>query len=219
MIPGYNTDITKEIPLEFWNNSQASSGSGKTEIDNDYATVLAKEKKYGTEITSDQSTHNLSNVSNFNYLNKFVAPSSSTSISKKLQFLSSHPIHPTRDNGVGKILELPFNPNKLYQKLLTNGETLARNWLSNSVDLHRIFCCICMTFTTNNLNHPISSFETGFNNFEVIYDRVFIHEISRTHGDAVKSYFLAKKDKTSKITLTKKCRIERLKEYYATKEF
>jgi hypothetical protein len=120
----------------------------------------------------------LSTSASSNIFNNFIAPNANESIDVKLDFYKRHPIQP-----MPKEHAYPFQPSKLYYKVLPNGDRIQRKWLSYSEDLNKLFCASCMVSGSKPVSELSSQpFVYGYQvNVKHVYNYVNIHENSKEH--------------------------------------
>ena len=91
--------------------------------------------------------------------------------------------HPVQPDGVNA--DLPFNANKVYKRTLPDNTTEPRKWLSFCSETSKVYCSICMVFSTERDNNLIEG---------VVVDRKQLnkqlqrHENLPAHGSAAESF-------------------------------
>jgi len=73
-----------------------------------------------------------------------------------------------------------YLPPSLFQRRMTNGEMVKREWLVYSPSTGNVFCQPCMLFGTQQ-----STFRTGFCDWKNCHPRVAEHENSAVHKASV----------------------------------
>jgi len=93
----------------------------------------------------------------------------------------------------GDVVNLPFDPKKVYERLISDNKYIHRQWVTVKVT-HRtvmgVYCNVCLAFA-----HSDSAFTKGFTTYSHIYQRISEHESSKTHNDAVSALFHAQSGK------------------------
>jgi len=99
----------------------------------------------------------------------------------KVSFVDSRPIQPTGP-------EICFNVSKVYYRYIENKhykEAVQRKWLSYNVIDNKMYCSICMAFSTNRSLNWITGILV---HVKIIYKSVKVHEISNSHKLAVNAF-------------------------------
>lgn len=136
-----------------------------------------------SEISDEESQQDTLDAAKQN-LGCFICPNESDHIGIKKAFMEKHPIQIYE----GKGAKLPFDPSKLYYRLLPNGEKIHRKWLSYSIELNKVYCYCCMAF--GGKDNRDSTCITGHNvTPKHIYKSVETHENSHYHELAAKAAF------------------------------
>ncbi|XP_047027922.1 uncharacterized protein LOC124636005 [Helicoverpa zea] len=136
-----------------------------------------------SEISDEESKQDTLDASKKN-LGCFICPNESDHIGIKKAFMEKHPIQVHEGKGV----KLPFDPSKLYYRLLPNGEKIHRKWLSYSIELNKVYCSCCMAF--GGKDNRDSTFITGHDvTPKHIYKSLETHENSHYHELAAKTAF------------------------------
>lgn len=136
------------------------------------------EQSCNSESFNDDNTYNFETLAD---TAAFMAPSIEDSFKSKLKFLDQHPIQPIIFNHK----KVHFDPKKLYNRQMANGEIVERKWISYQFYTNKIFCSTCMAFSKDILN----SFVKGiFVNLKTVYNKVLKHEKSVLHKDACETY-------------------------------
>lgn len=136
-----------------------------------------------SEISDEESQQDTLDASKQN-LGCFICPNESDHIGIKKAFMEKHPIQVHE----GKGAKLPFDPSKLYYRLLPNGEKIHRKWISYSIELNKVYCYCCMAF--GGKDNRDSTFITGHDvTPKHIYKSVETHENSHYHELAAKAAF------------------------------
>ncbi|XP_050503443.1 uncharacterized protein LOC126882519 [Diabrotica virgifera virgifera] len=136
-----------------------------------------------SEISDEESQQDTLDASKQN-LGCFICPNESDHIGIKKAFMEKHPIQVHE----GKGAKLPFDPSKLYYRLLPNGGKIHRKWLSYSIELNKVYCSCCMAF--GGKDNRDSTFITGHDvTPKHIYKSVETHENSHYHELAAKAAF------------------------------
>ena len=102
------------------------------------------------------------------------------------EFFDYHPKQPETNH---------FDSQKVYHSTDGSGERLQRMWLSYCSENERLFCSMCIAFTSSAPNF-LSKFVTGFNNWKYVHQRIKEHESSKIHKDCVDSYMRCQKNET-----------------------
>ncbi|XP_074030798.1 uncharacterized protein [Leptinotarsa decemlineata] len=106
-------------------------------------------------------------------------------------YLDYHPIQPDER-------ELPFNDKKpLYTVKRNDGETFQRHWISYDENSKKLFCFICIVYSSNSN----STFCTGFEDWKHVHQRVNEHEMSKAHFQSVEAFMVAKRKKSTRDLL------------------
>lgn len=122
----------------------------------------------------------MNELDNHTNLSDFVCPNLNDSIGFKKAFWKRHPIQVSAVQGQ----PLPFDPSKLYYRLLPNGERIQRKWLSYSLELNKLFCASCMAF--GDMNNRVSPFVVGHTfSIKHSYKAVQEHENSSSHKNGM----------------------------------
>jgi len=94
--------------------------------------------------------------------------------------LKHHPIQPIPLNGKS----VDFN--RIYDRILSNGDIVNRKWISFSIDTQYIYCSSCMAFSTNFGQE--SKFITGYlaciKKNKSLYQDIERHEKSKIHENS-----------------------------------
>uniref|UniRef100_A0A8C5Q6N7 DUF4371 domain-containing protein n=1 Tax=Leptobrachium leishanense TaxID=445787 RepID=A0A8C5Q6N7_9ANUR len=118
----------------------------------------------------------------------FSLPSTCATV-EKIAFVEMHPIQPSNT----ECDDLPFKGSDFYFRKNVNGDLIRRSWLTCRVSNRMVdayFCSICIAFSNST-----SPFVSGCTNFRHCYQAVNKHETSKSHCDAVNTYFTIKKDR------------------------
>lgn len=130
----------------------------------------------------------------------------------KVSFVNSHPIQP-----IGS--KICFDVSKVHYRCLENKhnkEVVQRMWLSYNVINNKMYCSLCMAFSTNHSSNWISGILVHVKH---IYKSVEVHEISNSHklavhafitGSSLKSLDLYFNDQRKKDLETKTQILERI---------
>lgn len=99
----------------------------------------------------------------------------------------------------------PFQPSKLYYKVLPNGDRVQRKWLSYSEDLNKLFCASCMVFSPKSKSN--SPYVSGYAvSAKHVYDSVDCHEKSKEHLTATTAAAQSVSGKTVEDLISKNLR-------------
>jgi hypothetical protein len=76
-------------------------------------------------------------------------------------------------------------PQNIFNKKLHNGENVIRHWLLYSPSKGTLLCFVCTLLSSS--DSTWGSVSNGFCDWKHVYERVKIHESSKTHIDAMQS--------------------------------
>jgi hypothetical protein len=107
----------------------------------------------------------------------FIPPLPSASQTEKYLFVKRHPVQPENID--------EFNEKRVYNRLLTNGDSLKRQWLSFNKKTKKIHCSVCMAFSSDRDCPFVSGFMCDKRH---IYDRIEKHEKSQNHERSSNAY-------------------------------
>ncbi|KAE9522231.1 hypothetical protein AGLY_017369 [Aphis glycines] len=129
------------------------------------------------EQSCNSESYNNDNTYNFETLSDtaaFMAPSIEDSFKSKLIFLDQHPIQPIIFN----YKKVPFDPKKLYNRQMENGEIVERKWISYQFYTNKIFCSTCMKFSKDIINSFVKDVLLGsMYDKEIEKNRMVLHRV------------------------------------------
>lgn len=176
------TSLGSKATYEYsFDTPQKSSASLDTHIPRDLSNTSSDSEE--SEASKEEHSHQQS-YQTFSQLACFVSPNQHDSIVIKKAFMEKHPIQFSGEGGK----KAPFEPSKLYYRILPNGEKIHRKWLSYSIELNKVYCACCMAFGKTDVSNI--SFISGHDvSVKHIYKAVDKHENSQSHINAATAAF------------------------------